>query len=156
VVVTWPGPVGPSAFVWAGGNVVGWCIGGRDPPRSSGRVVEVVVTWPGPVKPSAFVLAGRNAVGWCIRWPGPSALEREGGGGGGDVAWSRRTVRVRMGRREGGGVEQRLLGPSAFVWAGGNAVGWCIGGRDPPRSSGRVVEVEVTRHVQQSVDRNVL
>jgi hypothetical protein len=31
------------------------------------------------------------------RWQGPSALEREGGGGDGDVAWSRRTLRVRMG-----------------------------------------------------------
>jgi hypothetical protein len=49
----------------------------KDPPRLSGRVK---VTWPGP--------------------EGPSALEREGGG---DVAWSRRTLRARVDRREEGG-----------------------------------------------------
>jgi hypothetical protein len=48
-------------------------------------------------------IEGRECGGVVHRWPGPSALEREGGGGGGDVAWSCGTLRVRIGRWESGG-----------------------------------------------------
>jgi hypothetical protein len=54
-VVTWPGPVEPSAVVWGGGKVVGWSGGDQDRPRSSGRVVEVAVRWAGPDGTFAFV-----------------------------------------------------------------------------------------------------
>jgi hypothetical protein len=58
----------------------------------------VVVTWPGPDGPSALVSTGGKKEEVANGWPGPegpSALEREGGG---NVARSRRTIRVRMGR----------------------------------------------------------
>ena len=148
MVVTWPGPGGPSALDregrWGGDEAGASALvsGGQDPPRSSGRVVEVVVTWPGPGGPCVLestggrvvdVVAGSTAlvsrrggrvVDVVTGWPGPSALEREGGGGGGgDVAGSGWTLRARIDRWEGGG----------------------CGGRvqvDPPLLSGRVVQVE--------------
>ncbi|MDT7543697.1 MAG: hypothetical protein QOE33_3609 [Acidobacteriota bacterium] len=59
-------------------------------------------------------IEGRECGGVVHRWPGPSALEREGGGGGGDVAWSRRTLRVRIESREGDGVVDRWPKASAL------------------------------------------
>jgi len=68
-------PGGPSALVSRGVRVVVVVMrGGRDPPRSSGRVLQAVVTWPG----SRRTLRAHNE-----RW--------EGGGGGDEVAGTLRT-----------------------------------------------------------------
>ena len=58
----WPGPGRPSALEWEGGEGEGDMAGSTALVSRGGRVVVVV-----------------------MRWPGPSAVEREGGGCRGNV-----------------------------------------------------------------------